>query len=155
MDAATIVAASIAIDRAVPAAVEELLQKLERRDMLIEDQQSYMAQRHYTENLQLQQRPGARPTTWQTAYTRAHNLIVDLRDGIGRALVAFRMGRPGRAEEVVERMALETDNIGTSQAGSDTSPMGSDTSSQPAEAPSSGARSLTDEEMLEEGDEQM
>ena len=134
MDAATIVAASIAIDRAVPAAVEELLQKLERLDMLIENQQSYIAQRHYTENLQLQQRPGARPMTWQTAYTRAHNLIVDLRNGIGRALYAFRMDRPWHAEEVVERMALETDDFGTSQAGSDTS---------------------SDEEMLEEGDEQM
>ena len=109
------------------------------------DLQSYIAQRHYTENLQLQQRPGARPTTWQTAYTRAHNLIVDLRNGIRRALYAFRMDRPWHAEEVVERMALETDDFGTSQAGSDTSPMGSDTSSQPA----------PDEEMLEEGDEQM
>ena len=134
MDAATLVAVSIAIDRAIPAVVEELLQQLEMRDMQVADQQSYIAQRHYTENLQLQQRPGARPMTWQTAYTRAHNLIVDLRDGIGRALVAFRMGRPGRAEEVVERMALETDDFGTSQAGSDTS---------------------SDEEMLEEGDEQM
>ena len=134
MDAATIVAASIAIDRAVPAAVEEALRREEIRAMQVADLHSYIAQRHFTENLQLQQRHGARPTTWQTAYTRAHNLIVDLRDGIGRALVAFRMGRPGRAEEVVERMALETDDFGTSQAGSDTS---------------------SDEEMLEEGDEQM
>ena len=155
MDAATMVSLCIAIGQDVPAVVEELLQQRESEAMQRADLQSYIAQRHYTENLQLQQRPGARPMTWQTAYTRAHNLIVDLRDGIGRALVAFRMGRPGRAEEVVERMALETDDFGTSQAGSDTSPMGSDTSSQPAEAPSSGARSLPDEEMLAEGDEQM
>ena len=42
---------------------------------------------------------------------------------------------------------------------SDFSPMDSETSSQPAEAPSTGARSLPDEEMsdelLEEGDMQM
>ena len=137
--------------------MEELMRQHEIRAMQVADLQSYIAQRHFTDNLQLQQRPRARPMTWRVAQTMAHNLILDLRDGVGRALVAFRMGRPGRAEEVMERMALETGEFGTSQAGSDTSsqPMGSDTSSQPAEAPSSGAMSLPDEEMLEEGDEQM
>ena len=136
MDAATLVAAalSIAMDQSRDAAMEDLLQQREIQAMHAAGLESYMAQRMYTESLQQPQRPRARPMTWSVAQTMAHNLIMDLRDGIGRALVAFRMGRPGRAEEVVERMALETDDFGTSQAGSDTS---------------------SDEEMLEEEDVQM
>ena len=157
MDATTMVAVSIAMDRSRDAAMEELMRQREIQAMHAAGLESYIAQKMYVENLQLQQQPGARPMLWQVAATMAHNLVLDLRDGIGRALVAFRMDRPGRAEEVLERMELEVDAFGTSQAGSDTSsqPMGSDTSSQPAEAPSSGARSLPDEEMLAEGDEQM
>ena len=165
MDAATIVAASIAIDRAVPAAVEEALRQEELRAMQVADLQSYIAQRHFTENLQLPRRPGARLTTWQTAHRRLWNLLMDLRDGIVRAIAHLRWDRIGDAEAVLARLEYEADfgddadNGVLSDADSDFSHMDSETSSQPAEAPSSGARSLPDEEMsdelLEEGDMQM
>ena len=151
-----IVALCAAIGHEVPEAVEEALRREELRAMQVADLQSYIAQRHFTENLQLPRRPGARLTTWQTAHTRLWNLLMDLRDGIGRALFALRIDRAGRAEEVLERMALETDvSSDFGQADSDFSPTDSETSSQPAEAPSTGARSLPDEEMLEEEDMQM
>ena len=51
-----------------------------------------------------------------------------------RALYALRMNRPDHAQEVVERMARETDEFRTFQAGGDTS---------------------SGEEMLEEEDMQM
>ena len=159
------VALCATIGHQVPAAVEEALRQEELRAMQVADLQSYIAQRHFTDNLQLPRRPGARLTTWQTAHTRLWNLLMDLRDGIGRALFALRIDRAGRAEEVLERLAYEADhgddadNGGLSDADSDFSHMDSETSSQPAEAPSTGARSVLDEpmsdELLEEEDMQM
>ena len=156
MDAATIVAASIAIDRAVPAAVEEALRQEELRAMQVADLQSYIAQRHFTENLQLPRRPGARLTTWQTAHRRLWNVLMDLRDGIVRAIAHLRWDRIGDAEAVLARLEYEAelggdaDDGGLSDADSDFVHMDSETSSQPAEAPSSGARSVLDEPMSDE-----
>ena len=133
MDAPAMVALCVAIDRDVPAAVEEALRWEELARMQVADLQSYVAQHHFTENLQLPRLPG-RPITWQTAYMWARSLLVDLRSGIMRALYALRMDRPDHAQEVVERMARETDEFRTFQAGGDTS---------------------SDEEMLEEEDMQM
>ncbi len=148
-------ALSIAMDQSRDAAMEELLRQREIQAMHAAGLESYIAQKMYVENSQLQQQPGARPMLWQVAATMAHNLVLDLRDGIGRAIVALRMGRPERAEEVLEGLVGEADESGTSQAGSDTTPADSNTSSQPTEPPDSDARSLPDEEMLAEGDEPM
>ena len=139
-------ALSIAMDQSRDAAMEELMRQREIQAMHAAGLESYIAQKMYVENLQLQQQPGARPMLWQVAATMAHNLVLDLRDGIGRAIVALRMGRPERAEEVLEGLVGEADESGTSQAGSDTTPADSNTSSQPAEPPDSVARSLPDEE---------
>ena len=95
MDAIAIVAASIAIQQAIPAAVEEALREVELSRMRAEDLHSYLAQHRFTENLQLRRRSGAMPETWQTVYTRAHNLIMDLRMGIRRALFLFVSDLPG------------------------------------------------------------
>ena len=86
-------ALSIAMDQSRDAAMEDLLRQREIQAMYAAGLESYMAQRMFTENLQLQQRPGARPMTWRGAHTRAHNHVLDLQDGIDRAAVALRMGR--------------------------------------------------------------
>ena len=66
MDAATLVAAalSIAMDQSRDAAMEELLRQREIQAMHAAGLESYMAQRMYTENLQLPQRPGAPHLSW-------------------------------------------------------------------------------------------
>ena len=141
-------ALSIAMDQSRDAAMEELMRQREIQAMHAAGLESYIAQKMYVENSQLQQQqqPGARPMLWQVAATMAHNLVLDMRDGIGRAIVALRMGRPERAEEVLEGLVGEAGESGTSQAGSDNTPADSNTSSQPAEPPDSVARSLPDEE---------
>ena len=58
MDAPAMVALCVAIDRDVPAAVEEALRREELARMQVADLQSYVAQHHFTENLQLPRLPG-------------------------------------------------------------------------------------------------
>ena len=160
-----IVALCAAIGHQVPEAVEEALRREEMRAMQVADLQSYIAQRHFTENLQLPRGPRAGLRTWQSAYRGLWNVLVDIRDGLSRAIAYLRWDRIGDAEAVLARLDYEADigddadNGGLSDADSDFSHMDSETSSQPAEAPSTGARSVLDEpmsdELLEEEDMQM
>ena len=160
-----IVALCAAIGHQVPEAVEEALRREEMLAMQVADLQSYIAQRHFTENLQLPRHPRARLTTWQSAYWGLWNVLTDIRDGLGRAIAYLRWDRIGDAEAVLARLEYEAElggdagDGGLSDADSDFVHMDSETSSQPAEAPSSGARSVLDEPMsdeeLEEGAMQM
>ena len=133
MDAATMVAVSIAMDRSRDAAMEELMRQREIQAMHAAGLESYIAQKLYVQNLQLQQQ-------------QQQDEVLDLQDGIGRAIVALRMGRPERAEEVLEGLLWEADESDTSQADSDNTPVDSNASSQSAEPPGSVALSLPDEE---------
>ena len=56
------------------------------------------------------------------------------------------MGRPERAEEVLEGLLWEADESGTSQADSDNTPVDSNASSQSAEPPGSVVNFLPEEE---------
>ena len=133
MDAATMVAVSIAMDRSRDAAMEELMRQREIQAMHAAD----MAQKLYVQNLQLQQ---------LQQLQQQQDEILDLQDGIARAVVVLRMGRPERAEEVLRGLIEEAEESDTSQADSDTTPVDSNASSQSAEPPGSVARSLPDEE---------
>ena len=128
------VAVSIAMDRSRDAAMEELMRQREIQAMEAAD----MAQKLYVQNLQMQQ--------LQQLLQQRQDEVLDLEDGVARAVVVLRMGRPERAEEVLEGLLWEADESGTSQADSDTTPVDSNASSQPAEPPGSVARSLPDEE---------
>ena len=159
-----IVALCAAIGHEVPEAVEEALRREEMRAMQVADLQSYIAQRHFTENLQLPRQPRARLTTWQSAYRGLWNVLTDIRDGLGRAIAYLRWDRIGDAEAVLARLEYEAELGGDEDDGGDADSYvshmdNSDTSSQPAEAPNSGARSELDEPMsdeeLAEGDMQM
>ena len=138
MDAAMMVAVSIAMDRSRDAAMEELMRQREIQGMEAAD----MAQKLYVQNLQMQQ--------LQQLLQQQQDEVLDLEDGIARALVVLRMGRPERAEEVLRGLLEEADGSGTSQADSDT-PVDSNASSQSAEPPGSVVNFLPDEE----GDEPM
>ena len=134
MDAATMVAVSIAMDRSRDAAMEELMRQREIQAMAAAD----MAQKLYVQNLQMQQ--------LQQLLQQQQDEVLDLEDGVARAVVVLRMGRPERAEEVLEGLLEEADESGTSQADSDNTPVDSNASSQSAEPPGSVALSLPDEE---------
>ena len=153
-----IVALCAAIGHQVPEAVEEALRREEMLAMQVADLQSYIAQRHFTENLQLPRHPRARLTTWQSAYRGLWNVLTDIRDGLGRAIAYLRWDRIGDAEAVLARLEYEAELGGDEDDGGDGGDAdsdfvhmdNSDTSSQPAEAPNSGARSELDEPMSDE-----
>ena len=134
MDAATMVAVSIAMDRSRDAAMEELMRQREIQAMEAAD----MAQKLYVQNLQMQQ--------LQQLLQQQQDELLDLEDGVARAVVVLRMGRPERAEEVLEGLLGEVDESGTSQADSDNTPVDSNASSQSAEPPGSVVNFLPDEE---------
>ena len=136
MDAATMVAVSIAMDRSRDAAMEELMRQREIQAMHAAD----IAQKLYVQNLQLQQLQQLQQQQQQ------QDEVLDMQDGIGRAIVALRMGRPERAEEVLEGLLWEAEESGTSQADSDNTPVDSNASSQSAEPPGSVVNFLPDEE---------
>ena len=159
MDAPIIASLCAAIGHQVPDAVEEALRREEMLAMQVADLQSYIAQRHFTENLQLPRDPRARLTTWQSAYRGLWNVLADIRDGLGRAIAYLRWDRIGDAEAVLARLEYEAELGGDEDDGGDGGDAdsdfvhmdNSDTSSQPA----GGARSelgepMSDEELEEE-----
>ena len=131
------VAVSIAMDRSRDAAMEELMRQREIQAMHAAD----IAQKLYVQNLQLQQLQQQLQQQQQQ-----QDEVLDMQDGIGRAIVSLRMGRPERAEEVLEGLLWEADESGTSQADSDNTPVDSNASSQSAEPPGSVVNFLPDEE---------
>ena len=95
MDASTTAAAALAIVVAAsePSAMEALLLERERLAMIVEDQASFLAQRHWVGTLQVWQ---PRPMTWQTAFHQRHNDMIDAHDAMRGVARALRGGDAGR-----------------------------------------------------------
>ena len=91
MDAATIAAAALAIvvDESQQAAVQALLLERERLAMTVEDQASFLAQRHWVGTLQI---PEPWPMTWETAFTQRHNDLVEAHQIMSAAVRDLRNG---------------------------------------------------------------
>ena len=91
MDAATVAAAlAIIVDESQQAAMQALLLERERLAMLAAHHESYLAERHYVGSLQVPQ-PG-RPMTWETAFNRRHNDLIDAHHAMRAAAHALRSG---------------------------------------------------------------
>ena len=82
MDAPTIVSLSTACGLAVPEALLEEMRQRELERMRRHDLESYVAQKHYTHNLQVT--PHIQPQTWRASFWRAwvllwrvHRLVLD------------------------------------------------------------------------------
>ena len=103
MDAATIAAAALAIvvDESQQAAMQALLLERERLAMTVEDQASFLAQRHWVGTLQVWQ---PRPMTWQTAFHQRHNDMIDAHAAMRGAARALRSGD---AEAALMRLSAE------------------------------------------------
>ena len=103
MDAATIAAAALAIvvDESQQAAVQALLLERERLAMTVEDQASFLAQRHWVGTLQI---PQPRPMTWMTAFHQRHNDMIDAHAVMRAAANALRAGD---AETALSRLEAE------------------------------------------------
>ena len=102
MDASTAAAAALAIAIAASeqSAMEALLLERERLAMVVEDQASWMAQRHWVCTLQLQ-RPSA-PMTWREAYQQMHGEVELAHGAMRAALQAYRRGDPDLAERILQ-----------------------------------------------------
>ena len=73
MDAPSIVSLSTACGLAVPEALLEEMRQRELERMRRHDLESYVAQTHYTHNLQVT--PRIQPQTWRTSFWRAWVLL--------------------------------------------------------------------------------
>ena len=106
MDAATIAAAALAIvvDESQQAAMAALLLERERLAMIVEDQASFLAQRHWVGTLQVWQ---PRPMTWMTAFHQRHNDMIDAHAAMRQAARALRSGD---AEAALMRPSAEVGN---------------------------------------------
>ncbi len=101
MDATTIAAAlTLVADHSRDAAILDLLQERERLAMIVEDQASYLAQRHWVGSLQVPRVPGP-PMTWQAAYEQRHVDLGHAHDAMRMALQALRHGDYELAEQVL------------------------------------------------------
>ena len=102
MDASTTAAAALAIAVAASeqSAMEALLLERERLAMIVEDQASFMAQRHWVGTLQLQRL--SQPMTWHEAYERRHGDLEHAHAAMRVALQAHRHGDLELAEQVLQ-----------------------------------------------------
>ena len=85
MDAPTIVSLSAACGYAVPDALVEEMRQRELERMRRHDVESYVAQTHYTHNLQVT--PRIRPQTWYSLFLRAWNLLLEIQDLVLGAMI--------------------------------------------------------------------
>ena len=92
MDASTTAAAALAIAVAASeqSAMEALLQERKRLAMIVEDQASFLAQRHWVGTLQLQRL--SQPMTWREAYEQRHGELGHAHAAMRVALQAHRRG---------------------------------------------------------------
>ena len=102
MDASTTAAAALAIAVAASeqSAMDALLLERERLAMIVEDQASFLAQRHWVSTLHLQQL--SRPMTWRELYERRHSDLERAWAAMRAALHAHRRGDPELAEQVLQ-----------------------------------------------------
>ena len=85
MDAPTILSLSAACGYAVPDALVEEMRQRELERMRRHDVESYVAQTHYTHNLQVT--PRIRPQTWYSLFLRAWNLLLEIQDLVLGAMI--------------------------------------------------------------------
>ena len=91
MDAATTAAVlAIVAEESQQSAMEALLQERERLAMLAAHHESYLAQRHFVGSLQVPLHGGL--MTWQTAYSRRHNDLIEAHHAMRAAADALRNG---------------------------------------------------------------
>ena len=102
MDASTTAAAALAIAVAASeqSAMEALLLERERLAMIVEDQASFMAQRHWVGTLQLQRL--SQPMTWHEAYEQMHGELELAHGAMRAALQAYRRGDTELAERMLQ-----------------------------------------------------
>ena len=102
MDASTAAAAALAIAIAASeqSATEALLLERERLAMIVEDQASFMAQRHWVGTLQLQRL--SQPMTWREAYEQMHAELELAHGAMRAALQAYRRGDAELAERMLQ-----------------------------------------------------
>ena len=117
MDAVTTAAAALAIvvDESQQAAMQALLLERERLAMTVEDQASFLAQRHWVGTLQVWQ---PRPMTLMTAFHRRHNDMIDAHAAMRGAARALR---GGDAEAALLRLSAE---VGEDSEASEANSMG-------------------------------
>ena len=106
MDAVTTAAAALAIvvDESQQAAMQALLLERERLAMTVEDQASFLAQRHWVGTLQVWQ---PRPMTWQAAFDQRHDDLLEAHAAMRQAARALRSGD---AEAALMRLSAEVGN---------------------------------------------
>ena len=109
MEATTIAAAlTLVADHSRDSAILDLLQERERLAMIVEDQASYLAQRHWVGSLQVPRVPGP-PMTWQAAYEQRHDDLGHAHAAMRAALLAHRQGDDEQVEGVL-RAELGSDS---------------------------------------------
>ena len=102
MDAATVAAAlAIVVDESQQAVLQALLQERDRLAMIVEDQASYLAQRHWVGSLQVPRVAGP-PMTWQAAYEQRHDDLGHAHGAMRAALQAHRRGDYELVEQVLQ-----------------------------------------------------
>ena len=101
MDASTAAAAALAIAIAASeqSAMDALLLERERLAMIVEDQASFMAQRHWVSTLHLQQL--SRPMSWRELYEQRHSDLERAWAAMRVALHAHGRGDIELAEQVL------------------------------------------------------
>ena len=99
MDAPSIVSLSAACGLAVPEALLEEMQLREMERMRRHDLESYMAQAHYSYNLQVTRR--INPRTWQSLFRRAWVTMERVHALIVRAWLCVRRNRHDETETLL------------------------------------------------------
>ena len=118
MDASTTAAAALAIAVAASeqSAMDALLLERERLAMIVEDQASFLAQRHWVSTLHLQRL--SRPMTWRELYEQRHSDLERAWAAMRVALHAHRRGEPELAEQVLRaEVSSEAASDATSEEG--------------------------------------
>ena len=82
------------------SAMDALLLERERLAMIVEDQASFMAQRHWVSTLHLQRL--CRPMTWRELYEQRHSDLERAWAAMRVALRAHGRGEPELAERVLQ-----------------------------------------------------
>ena len=99
MDAPSIVSLSTACGLAVPEALLEEMRQRELERMRRHDLESYVAQTHYTHNLQVT--PRIQPQTWRTSFWRAFALLWRVHRLITRAWLCVCRNQVAEAETLL------------------------------------------------------
>ena len=99
MDAPSVVSLSAACGLAVPEALLEEMRLRELERMRRHDLESYVAQTHYTHNLQVT--PRIQPRTWYSLFIRAWVLMEGIQDLVLMAVVRLRRNQLEHVRELL------------------------------------------------------